>query len=221
MNVFTSFLSHTTDRKLYPIMKTVLRSLLLISCALLALHPARAMTVIPPTFDELVGQAELIFEGTVTDVRSERIGEGAERRIVTYVSFAVDEPIKGDAGSAYTIRMLGGTVDGETMEVTDAPKFKKGDRDIVFVENNGKQFIPLVGIMHGRYRVAKDKQTGEQSLLTNSGHPLADVSEIGKKEDGHAHQHVATQSVAPSAKGMRPSDFKSAIRAKLAANPNR
>lgn len=177
------------------------------------------MTVIPPTFDELVGQAELIFEGTVNEVRSERIGEGAERRIVTYVTFGVDEAIKGNPGGAYTIRMLGGTVDDETMEVTDAPKFKKGDRDIVFVENNGKQFIPLVGIMHGRYRVAKDKQTGEQTLLTNSGHPLGDVSQIGKKEDGHAHARAATQTVAE--KGMRPSDFKSAIRAKLAANPNR
>ena len=202
-------------------MKMISRTLLLISCALLALNHARAMTVIPPTFDELVGQADLIFEGTVSEVKSERIGEGAERRIVTYVTFAVDEPIKGEPGSAYTIRMLGGTVDGETMEVTDAPKFKKGDRDIVFVENNGTQFIPLVGIMHGRYRVAKDKQTGEQTLLTNSGHPLGDVSQIGKKEDGHAHRHTAAQSVGASEKGMRPSDFKSAIRAKLAGNPNR
>ena len=201
-------------------MKMIFCRLLLVSCALLVLNSARAMTVIPPTFDELVGQAELIFEGTVNEVKSERIGEGAQRRIVTYVTFGVDEPIKGEPGSAYTIRMLGGTVDGETMEVTDAPKFKKGDRDIVFVENNGKQFIPLVGIMHGRYRVAKDKQTGEQTLLTNSGHPLGDVSQIGKKEDGHAHAHAAMQNVGAE-KGMRPSDFKSAIRAKLAANLNR
>jgi len=41
------------------------------------------------------------------------------------------------------------------MEVTDAPKCKVGDRDILFVENNGTQFVPLVGIMHGRFRVKK------------------------------------------------------------------
>ena len=46
-------------------MKT-LRSLLLMSCAALAIANARATTVIPPTFDQLVGDAELIFQGTVT-----------------------------------------------------------------------------------------------------------------------------------------------------------
>lgn len=199
-------------------MKTIFRRFLLVSCALLALHTTRGMTVIPPTFDELVAQAELIFEGTVTAVRSERIGEGAERRIVTFVTFAVDEPIKGEPGSAYTIRMLGGTVDGETLEVTDAPKFKKGDRDIVFVENNGKQFIPLVGIMHGRYRVSKNKQTGEETLLTNNGHPLSDVNQLGK-DDPHTHAHAAAPGAAASEKSMRPADFKSAIRAKLAGKP--
>jgi hypothetical protein len=58
--------------------------------------------------------------------------------------------------------MLGGTVGGETMEVADAPKFKVGDRDILFVENNGTQFVPLVGIMHGRFHVKKDT-TGQDS----------------------------------------------------------
>ena len=47
--------------------------------ALVGLSSVRATTVIPPTFDELVGQAEVIFEGTVTNVKSEWVGEGAER----------------------------------------------------------------------------------------------------------------------------------------------
>ena len=107
-----------------------------------------ATTVIPPTFDELVSRAEIIFQGSVTDTRSQWIGEGAQRHIVTFVTFRVDDAIKGSPGASYTIRMLGGTVDGQTMEVSDAPKFKTGDRDFLFVEHNGQQFIPLVGIMH-------------------------------------------------------------------------
>jgi hypothetical protein len=194
-------------------MKTTFRSLLLAVCASLALGTASATTVIPPTFDELVGQAELIFQGTVTDVRSEWVGEGAERRIVSYVTFNVDEPLKGNAGSSYTIRMLGGTVGDRTMEVTDSPKFKVGDRDILFVENNGRQFIPLVGIMHGRYRVQQDKGTGDEVLLTNQGDALADVKQLGK-DDGHGH-HAAAASAAATA-GIRPAEFKALIRAKLA-----
>ena len=197
-------------------MKT-LKQILAAGCAVLALHNAQATTVVPPSFDELVDQAQLIFQGTVTETQSQWAGEGASRRIVTYVTFTVDEAIKGDPGATYTLRMLGGTVDGQTMEVTDSPKFKTGDRDIVFVENNGSQFIPLVGIMHGRYRVQQDKVTGKEVVATNSGNALTAVTEIGK-DDGHAHGKHGTQSAAAASgdRGLAASDFKSAIRAKLA-----
>ena len=138
-----------------PVMK-LLRSLLPMLCVGLAVASVRATTVIPPTFDQLVSDAELIFQGTVTDTRSEWTGQGAERVIVTYVTFKIEDAIKGAPGGSYTIRMLGGTVDGETAEVADAPRFKAGDRDILFVEHNGNQFVPLVGIMHGRFHVQTD-----------------------------------------------------------------
>jgi hypothetical protein len=162
---------------------------------------ATATTVIPPNFDELVSRAQVIFEGEVTGLQSQWIGEGAEHRIVTYVSFKVDDALKGNPGATYSIRMLGGTVDGRTMEVTDAPKFKVGDHDLLFVENNGSQFIPLVGIMHGRFRVQQD-QTGRAMLLTGAGQPLADVAQLGNDEAA-----VAKGKAALSLEG-----FKTAIR---------
>src|SRR2546428_9292987 len=143
-----------------------LRSLAVIACLIAPAGLLHATTVIPPTFDELVSRADVIFQGSVTDVRSQWIGEGAQRHIVTYVSFKVEEAIKGTPGSSYTIRMLGGTVDGQTMEVTDSPKFKLGDRDILFVEHNGEQFIPLVGIMHGRFRIQRDPPSGREMVPT-------------------------------------------------------
>src|SRR2546429_7239147 len=97
-------------------------SLLVIACV------ALATTVIPPSFDELVARAELIFQGSVTDVRSEWTGEGAQRHIMSYVTLKVEDAIKGNPGPTVTLRMLGGTVGGETMEVADAPRFKVGDR---------------------------------------------------------------------------------------------
>ena len=179
-----------------------LRSLLLLSCVFLAIH-SRATTVIPPTFDELVTEAELIFQGSVTDVRSEWTGEGAERRIVSYITFQVEEALKGAPGESYTIRMLGGTVDGETLRVSDAPTFKVGDRDILFVEHNGTQFIPLVGIMHGRFHVHQE-QDGKESVARDNGAPLTDLAKLGKDEQP-----------ASSGKALSTAEFKSAIRAKL------
>jgi hypothetical protein len=167
---------------------------------------ANATTVIPPTFDELVSRAQIIFEGQVTGLKSQWIGEGAERRIVTYVTFKVDDTLKGDAGATYSIRMLGGTVDGRTMEVTDAPKFKVGDHDVLFVENNGSQFIPLVGIQHGRFRVQKD-QAGRSTLVTGDDEPLADVSQLGGNEE----------SVARGKAGLSLDNFKSIVRSRIQA----
>jgi hypothetical protein len=194
-------------------MKT-LTSFIAATFAAIALHNAQATTVVPPSFDELVEQAQVIFQGTVTETQSQWAGEGGSRRIVTYVTFKVDEAIKGDAGATYTIRMLGGTVDGQTMEVTDSPKFKVGDRDIVFVENNGSQFIPLVGIMHGRFHVERDNVTGADTVVTNSGRTVSDVQSLGREDAGHASKAAATNAI------ERPLDaesFKAAIRNKLAS----
>ena len=165
---------------------------------------ANATTVIPPKFDELVGRAEIIFEGEVTGLQSQWIGEGAKHRIVTFVTFKVDDALKGAPGTTYSMRMLGGTVDGRTMEVTDAPKFKVGDRDFLFVENNGSQFIPLVGIQHGRFRVQKDL-TGRDTLVTGEGHSLTDVNQLGGDEKTTAQTKAA----------LSLNDFKSAIRSRI------
>jgi hypothetical protein len=188
------------------------KSFLIAACALFGFCLARATTVIPPSFDELVTRAEVIFQGTVTDVQSQWTGEGAERHIVTYVTLKVEEALKGDPGASYTVRMFGGTVDGTTMKVTDTPEFKIGDRDILFVEHNGSQFVPLVGIMHGRFHVKADAARGTDVVLKDSGAAVTDLAQLGKEDflnDTHA----------PQARGETSLDaasFKSAIRAKLA-----
>lgn len=186
----------------HPRMK-LLRALLLLLSAGLALASARATTVVPPTFDQLVTDAEFIFEGTVIDARSQWTGEGAERRIVTHVTFEIEDAIKGASGKNYTIQMLGGTVDGETIEVAEAPRFKVGDRDILFVEHNGAQFVPLVGIMHGRFHVQTDGE-GRDVVAKDNGALLADASKLGQDEKA-----------AVTGPALSAADFKSAIRQKL------
>jgi len=181
-----------------------LRSLFLLLGAGLALVSVRATTVIPPTFDQLVTDAEFIFQGTVTEVRSQWTGAGAERHIMTNVTFQIEDSIKGAAGKSYTIQMLGGTVDGETMEVSDAPRFKVDDRDILFVEHNGTQFVPLVGIMHGRFHVQTDA-AGHDVVAKDNGALLADAAKLGQDENA-----------AVTGPALSVADFKSAIRQKLA-----
>src|SRR5215472_1128577 len=163
-----------------------------------------ATTVIPPTFEQLVQQAELIFQGTVTDVKSVWEGQGAQRHIDTYVTFQVADSVKGNAGSSYTIRMLGGTVGDETMLVTDTPKFSVGDREILFVEHNFDQFVPLVGISHGRFHVQSDKETGRDIVVNSEGEPVRDVTKVGREEESVS-----------AANAISLADFKSEIRMEL------
>lgn len=176
-------------------------------CLLLIVGSLRATTVIPPTFDELVARAEVIFQGSVTDVRSQWTGEGAQRHIVTYVTFKVHEAIKGAPGASYTMRMLGGTVDGQTMEVSDSPKFKIGDRDFLFIEHNGTQFIPLVGIMHGRFRIARE-QSGQEIVAENSGEPVTDITQLAKEKRAQTSEK----------KALSPLQFKAAIQEHMQAS---
>ncbi|MEY2479639.1 MAG: hypothetical protein QOI04_566 [Verrucomicrobiota bacterium] len=178
--------------------------LITLSIALIAAAAARGTTVIPPSFDQLVDQAEVIFQGGVTGVRSQWVGEGAQRHIVSYVTFRIEDTLKGEAGSSYTMQMLGGTVDGETMEVTDCPKFQVGDRDILFVEHNGSQFVPLVGIMNGRFRLQHDEASGNEVVVTGEGHPVANVSQLGKDEEAISIGQV-----------LSTDQFKSEIRSRM------
>lgn len=183
----------------------LLRSLFFLSGLLLAVPAARATTVIPPTFDELVTEAENIFEGTVTALHSEWAGEGKDRHIVTFVTFKIEDAIKGALGADYTIRMFGGTVDGQTIEVTDAPRFKMGDRDILFVQHNGTQFIPLVGIMHGRFHVQPDANGANEKIAKDNGATVADVAKLGQDERA-----------AVTGTALTKAEFKAAIRQKMA-----
>jgi hypothetical protein len=182
---------------------------LLLATFAIAFSGVTGTTVIPPTFDQLVQQAELIFQGTVTGVRSAWKGEGAQRHINTYVTFQIAENVKGDAGTSYTIRMLGGTVGDETMEVTDTPKFHVGDRDILFVEHNNEQFVPLVGINNGRFHVQRDERTGRDIILNGEGEPVRDLTKLGREEESVSE-----------ADAISPDQLKSAVHKQLGDQAN-
>ena len=173
----------------------------------LALTRVSSTTVVPPTFEQLVQQAELIFQGTVTNSLSVWEGEGGQRHIETYVTFKIEDNVKGQAGTSYTIRMLGGTVGDETMEVTDTPKFTVGDREILFVEHNNDQFVPLVGIDHGRFHVQKDEQTGRDIVVNNEGEAVRDLTQLGRNEKSAV--------AADPAQAISADDLKAAVHQQL------
>jgi hypothetical protein len=189
--------------------------------------PLCATTVDPPDFATLVAESEIIFRGKVTAVHCEWVGEGADRHIGSYVSFEVLKTLKGKTSSPYVLEMVGGTVGDQTLEIVGAPTFKVGDRSLLFVQKNGTQFIPLMGIMHGHFRVERDPASGEEILIKHDGTPLEGPEEIDEmhargpieRHDAPAVSPAPAAGGKPARKPIKRQDFEDHITRKAAEKP--
>jgi hypothetical protein len=146
---------------------------------LLLVPTARATTVVPPDFEELVAEADSIHRGRVTAVEARRVQSSTGASVIkTYVTFSVDRTLKGQPQKEIVLEFLGGTIGDETLEVGGMPHFTVGAREILFVQKNGVQFCPLVRLTHGRYRVERDDASGRDYVARENRVPLTDVAEV-------------------------------------------
>jgi hypothetical protein len=155
---------------------------------------ARATSVIPPTFDELVGTADAVVRGNVVAVRSElRVPKpGADPMPFTIVTVRVERSLVGDVGSTVELVFLGGEVGGERLTVSGQPELKVGDREILFVQGNGRQLSPLVAMSYGRYSLVEYE--GREIVARDNGVPLTGEEEVNSPmghSDGKVTAHAA------------------------------
>jgi hypothetical protein len=139
----------------------------------------RATSVVAPTFDEMVARAQVVFVGETLDVRSRWVSTSSGQAIVTVVTFKVIRTLKGELGGQTQLEFLGGTAGGYRMEVVGMPRFRVGDEDVLFVDERGQPVSPVVGFMHGRFRVLEDPGSGRRSVARYNFEPLASVKDIG------------------------------------------
>ena len=140
---------------------------------------AHATTVVAPTFAELVSEAQTVFVGETIDVQSRWVTTPSGPLIVTRVVFNVEQTLKGSLGLQTVLEFTGGTVGEYRLEVSDMPKFRVGDRDVLFVDERQHPVSPLVGFMHGRFRLMKDPATGQEVVSRWDYRPVTGVTEIG------------------------------------------
>jgi hypothetical protein len=171
--------------------------------------PLGATTVIPPTFEQLVASAEIVFEGEVLDTRSRIENERDGRVIVTAVQFRVAKVLKGTVGTTTTLEFLGGTVDDLTYRIEGLPVFTKGDRDVIFAVTSQRLISPLVGISHGRVRIVRDPATNADLVRRFDGTPLRSLSAMASTEQQPVFSTVPALSL---------SAFEGAIAAEVAQN---
>jgi hypothetical protein len=173
------------------------RKALALALALLLLSPAAsfATTVIPPTFQELVREAELVFEAEVIDTKSRISAERDHELIVTDVYFRVSKVLKGSVGASAILEFLGGTVGDRTFTVEGVPRFKVGDRDVIFAAPSRRSISPLVRVMHGRVRIAGDG-AGRQAMVRRFDDvPLRTVAALGSSQADPIFSQVPAMSL--------------------------
>ena len=163
-----------------------------------------ALAVVPRTFAELVGLADWVVIGTVTQISSAVEGE----RIYTYITLTDLDVIKGAWHDAeYRLRVSGGVV-GQRAEVYQGlPQLDVGRRYILFIRENFSALFPVVGLHQGVFRVEWDPAR-QQTVVW----PLADQEPAMPSNVSSLRQ--SQLSVFPAA-GMTVEAFVERIQAQL------
>ena len=87
-----------------------LRLPLFFTFPLLLTPAAHALSVIAPTFPQLVAASDTIARGTVTAIRSEEFDSPQGRGVRTLVTLHLERTLKGTPAETVTLTLLGGTV---------------------------------------------------------------------------------------------------------------
>lgn len=153
------------------------RLFVLAIAALLCGSSLHATTYPSVTFDELVGKADVIFVGTVRDVRPFAAQNREGTVIKTRVIFDVSESMFGDAGATQVMEFFGGELNGIGMAIAEMPKFVVGNRHVVFAYRR-PSVNPIVGFTQGLMRLKADA-TGAERVLTYDGLALDRLERIG------------------------------------------
>ena len=146
----------------------------------------------------LTQRAEMIMVGRCTAIKS---AWNAERtRISTYVSYDVEETIKGGVGDQQiVVKTLGGTVGSITQMVVDGPTFEVGERALLFLTASDEPAtFRIQGLRRGKLKIHSDSRTGERFLMRDASRLMQGAERRGVPLQGE-------NSIAPSQPVQSPS----------------
>jgi hypothetical protein len=176
-------------------MKRRFSSLAAIALLLVAL-PAAASTFVNMTPRQLSREADAVVVGRVLQTHS-YWNEDASM-ILTDVSVAVDETIRGEAPGVVHVRTYGGTVGNFMIEAHGFPEFTAGERVLLFLQADDEDgSIRVLGYRQGLYRIARGPDGSEIAV------PSVEPGVRYLNADG---------SEAPAPRAVRLREFRSFVR---------
>lgn len=131
----------------------------------------------PIGFAEMVAAADAIVVAEVVDQRADLVTSGANRSIVTRVTFNVSRTLKGQPRLVRQLEFMGGTVGNFRQEVSGVPSFSVGERGVFFVLD-GQYVSPIVGLMQGHFPITRTPD-GVEHVTLHDRRAFAAVSQVG------------------------------------------
>jgi hypothetical protein len=205
--------------------KTLSLIAILVYLFLIPISYGHAASVRQVSMDEMLQQCQFVFEGKVLSLEAE---ENSQKSIHTYVTFEIQDIIKGEYSSdTITLSFLGGTVGDVTMGVSDIKVPQVGERGIYFVESlERSQVHPFYGWSQGHFLVQPD-DTGTERVMTSSEQPVTGVMKDMSIEQMNSSQEpipLLSKGVARGVtfapkdngnKGLTADEFKKILRDKM------
>jgi hypothetical protein len=136
--------------------------------------PAGATTVMTLDLPEIVQQADVIADVTVTNVESFWNAPAGGKAIHTRVTFQLNRtPLKGQISSLFYLDFLGGVAGARAMRVAGMPQPQKGDRLIIFSYAPDKIFAsPIIGFDQGALRIVRGQEDNIDRVYRWWGQPV-------------------------------------------------
>ncbi|MFT4816272.1 MAG: hypothetical protein ACI80L_000791 [Pseudohongiellaceae bacterium] len=146
------------------------------SLCLFAFSFASATTILGMDIDKVAADAEFVFEGSV--INSETRQDSSSGIISTYVTFQINDIIKGDySGESIELKFMGGAFNGQIVQVSGMRVPEMNEQGIYFVESMSRDLInPLIGWSQGHFIIVDDN--GTRRVSTAGNQPVLDVEAV-------------------------------------------
>lgn len=166
-----------------------MRKLALVSMLpLLYTAQAGSTTLLYKSFDDLIKEADGIVMGRIGRVEARYDNR---RDIYTLVTLDQVKVLDGNyARPMLTLRLKGGKIHNEIIHMDGSPAFEAGQRVVLFVKNNGRDLVPLVGWGQGMFRIVTDAASRQDVIHDSDNNPVVAV------QAGHVDKDMVNASEA-------------------------
>lgn len=164
------------------------RKAAVIACIALAIAcfmmPAHAR-ILELTEEDMVSQSDAIVTGTVHELNSHWHDLSGYRVIVTDVTIAVTDTVKGVLGKSATInvRYLGGRVGDLAALATEMPTFREAEEVLLYLQEAGNIGYVVLAGLRGKYQVKTDGDTGEKYLHASALQAKSALARVASSMD--------------------------------------